>query len=60
MGIFDSAKDKATEGLDSNKDKVEEVSDQGLEKGGQFAEDKGVGSDQVDKGKEFLDGKIGE
>ena len=56
MGLFDKAKDAA----DQNSDKVEEVSDQGLEKGGEFADSKGVGQDQVDKGKETLDGKIGE
>jgi len=57
---FDDLKGKATDALGEHSDKVEEYSDQGLDKAGEFAEGKGVGGDQVDQGKEFLDGKIGE
>ncbi|MFX4285845.1 Rv0909 family putative TA system antitoxin [Janibacter sp. G349] len=57
---FDDLKGKATDALGENSDKVEQVSDQGLDKAGEFAEGKGVGGDKVDQGKDFLDGKIGE
>lgn len=57
---FDDLKGKATDSLGENSDKVEQVSDQGLDKAGEFAEGKGAGGDQVDQGKDFLDGKIGE
>ena len=57
---FDDLKGKATDALGDNSDKVEQVSDQGLDKAGEAAEGKGAGSEHVDKGKDFLDGKIGE
>ncbi|MCW4600798.1 Rv0909 family putative TA system antitoxin [Janibacter sp. RAF20_2_2] len=57
---FDDLKGKATDALGNNSDKVEEHSDQGLDKAGEFAEGKGASSEHVDKGKDFLDGKIGE
>lgn len=59
MGL-DDLKGKATDALGENSEKVEEVSDQGLDKAGEFAEGKGASSDHVDKGKDFLDGKVGE
>ena len=55
---FDDLTSKATDAL--NSEKGEELSDQGLDKAGEFAESKGVDSDKVDQGKDFLDGKIGE
>ncbi len=57
---FDDLKGKATDALGQHGDKVEEYSDQGLDKGAEFAEGKGLGADHVDQGREFLDGKIGE
>ena len=57
---FDDLKGKATDALGDNSDKVEQVSDQGLDKAGDFAEGKGASSEHADKGKDFLDGKIGE
>ena len=57
---FDDLTNKATDALGEHSDKVEEYSDQGLDKAGEFAESKGVDSDKVDQGKDFLDGKIGE
>lgn len=54
---FDDLTGKATDAL--NSEKGEELSDQGLDKAGEFAEGKGLGADQVDQGREFLDGKIG-
>jgi hypothetical protein len=57
---FDDLKGKATDALGEHGDKVEEHSDQGLDKAGEFAEGKGVDADKSDQGREFLDGKIGE
>src|SRR5699024_9555561 len=45
MGIFDSAKDKAAELNEQHGDKIEEHSDAGLDKAGEFAEGKGVGAE---------------
>lgn len=59
MGL-DDLKGKAGDALGKNSDKVEEHSDTGLDKAGEFAEGKGASGDHVDKGKDFLDGKIGE
>ncbi|KGN39089.1 antitoxin [Knoellia subterranea] len=56
MSMFDKAKDLAGE----HADKVEGLSDQGLEKAGEFAESKGIDADKVEQGKDFLDDKIGE
>ncbi|PRY63666.1 antitoxin protein of toxin-antitoxin system [Knoellia remsis] len=55
MSMFDKAKDLAAE----NSDKVEQFSDQGLDKAGEFAESKGLGADQVQQGRDFVDGRIG-
>ena len=57
---FDDLTNKATDALGEHSDKVEEYSDQGLDKAGEFAESKGASDEHVDKGKDFLDGKIGE
>jgi len=54
--MFDKAKDLAGE----HGDKVEGLSDQGLDKAGEFAESKGLDADKVDQGQTFLDDKIGE
>lgn len=56
MSLFDKAKDLAGE----HADKVEGLSDQGLEKAGEFAESKDVDADKVDQGQQFLDDKIGD
>lgn len=56
MGFLDKAKDLAGE----HADKVEGLSDQGLDKAGEFAESKGLDADKVDQGQEFLDEKIGD
>ncbi len=56
MSLFDKAKDL----LGEHADKVEDLSDQGLDKAGEFAESKGLDADKVDQGQEFLDDKIGE
>lgn len=60
MGFLDDAKAKIEEVIEGNPDKVEELSDQALDKAGDFAESKGLGADQVEQGKQFLDDKIGE
>lgn len=59
MGIFDSAKDKAGELNEQHGDKIEEHSDTGLDKAGEFAEGKGVGAEHVEKGRTAADGRIG-
>ncbi|MBK9476289.1 MAG: antitoxin [Tetrasphaera sp.] len=62
MGVFDSMKEKVEELLGQNPDKVEELSDAGIEKAGD-AVDQATGgkfSDQVDQGENMLDEKIGE
>ena len=59
MGIFDSAKDKAAELNEQHGDKIEEHSDAGLDKAGEFAEGKGLGADKVEQGRDFADDKIG-
>lgn len=59
MGFLDEAKSKLTELAEQHPDQVETLSDQVLEKAGDIAASKGVGADQVQTGKDFLDGKIG-
>lgn len=56
MSMFDKAKDLAGE----HADKIEGLSDQGLEKAGEFAESKGLDAEKVEQGKSFLDDKIGD
>ena len=58
MGIFDSAKDKATDFANENPDKL----DQGVEKAGDFVDEKtgGQHADQVDKGQDFANQKLDE
>lgn len=57
MGLFDSAKEKATEFANDNPDKVKD----GVEKGGDFVDSKTGDkySDQVDKGQEAIGGHLG-
>ncbi|MDQ2849166.1 antitoxin [Dermatophilaceae bacterium Sec6.4] len=57
MGLFDSAKDKATEFANNNPDKVS----QGVEKGGDFVDSKTDDkySDQIDKGQDAVDKHFG-
>jgi hypothetical protein len=52
--------DKAKEFLDS--DKGEQVSDKGLDKASQIADEKSGGTHdaQIDKGRDLADGKIGD
>lgn len=54
---FDDLTGKATDAL--NSEQGEQLSDQGLDKGAEFAESKGLGADHVDQGREFADGKLG-
>ncbi|HPB72000.1 MAG TPA: hypothetical protein PLX71_03380 [Phycicoccus sp.] len=59
MGFLDDAKEKVTQLVHDNPDKVEELSDQAIDKAGELAAAKGVDADKVQAGKDFLDGKIG-
>ncbi|SEE64064.1 antitoxin [Ruania alba] len=54
---FDDIKNKASEAL-----KNEEQTDQGLDAAANFADEKtgGQHSEHIDKGRDFLDGKLGE
>ncbi|WP_446664372.1 antitoxin [Flexivirga sp. B27] len=58
MGLFDSAKDKASELAGDNKDKV----DEGVEKAGDAVDDKTGGkfSDQIDSGQDAAKDKLGD
>lgn len=56
MSMFDKAKDLAGE----HSDKVEGVSDQGLDRAGDFAEGKGLDADKIGQGRDALDDRIGE
>lgn len=62
MSMFDSAKDKAQEAMKDNPDKAEQLSDQGLERGGDALNDATGGKfgDQIDKGEEAADAKVGD
>ncbi len=57
MGLFDSAKDKATEFANDNPDKVSD----GIEKGGDFIDSKTGDkyADKVDKGQAAMGDKVG-
>ncbi len=57
MGLFDSAKDKATEFANDNPDKMSD----GVEKGGDFVDSKTGDkyADQVDKGQAAIGDKFG-
>ncbi|HYN28999.1 MAG TPA: antitoxin [Dermatophilaceae bacterium] len=59
MGMFDSAKEKLTGGQSG---RVEELSDQGLEKAGDLADEKTGGkfAGQVDQGQTMADGHVGD
>lgn len=59
MSTFDNMKDKATELNEQHGEKIEEHSDAGLDKAGEFAEGKGLGADQVQQGRDAADGRIG-
>lgn len=54
MGL-DDLKGKAGDAIGDNQDKVE----QGVDKGGEFAEGKGVDQDKVDKGTDAAKDKLG-
>ncbi len=62
MGIFDEIKDKVEGLVHDNPDKVEEFSDQGIDKAGDALDSATGGkfSDQIDQGQSVADDKIGE
>lgn len=62
MGVFDSMKDKAEELMGDHPDKVEEYSDQGVDRAGDLADDATGGkyADQIDKGQSMADERVGE
>ncbi|MFV0461123.1 MAG: antitoxin [Actinomycetales bacterium] len=61
-GMFDNIRDKASEAMANNPDKVEEVSDQVIERAGDAA-DKATGgkfTSQIDSAERQVDERIGE
>lgn len=62
MGLLDDAKNKATQFANDNPDKVEQISDQAIERAGDAVDSKTGGkfADQVDQAQQTADGKIGE
>jgi hypothetical protein len=62
MGVFDSAKEKAQGLMNDNPDKVEQLSDQGIERGGDLADQHTGGrfAEHVDQGQTLADDRIGE
>jgi hypothetical protein len=60
MSFLDDAKDKASAAATEHSDKVEEYSDQGLDRASDVAEERGLDADKVDQGREALDERIGE
>ncbi|MGV1008916.1 MAG: antitoxin [Dermatophilaceae bacterium] len=62
MSLFDSAKDKLSQALEDNADKVEQASDTGLDKAAELAKDKTGGqfSEQVEQARDAADQHIGE
>jgi hypothetical protein len=62
MGLFDSAKKKAEQLMRDNPDKVEELSDQAIDKAGDAVDSATDGkfSDQVDAAQQKADEVIGE
>lgn len=62
MGMFDEIKNKAADALKQHGDKVEGATDSALDKAAGAIDDKTGGkfSGQVEQGRDFIDGKIGE
>ncbi len=62
MGLFDSAKEKAEQLIKDNPDKVEELSDQAIDKAGDALDSATGGkfSDQIHAGQAKADEVIGE
>ena len=62
MGFLDDAKDKINDLMHDNPDKVEDLSDQGIERGGDALDDVTGGkyADQLDAGQQKADDAIGE
>lgn len=61
MSFFDSAKEKAEQFATDNPDKLEELSDQGQERGGDLADGAtgGRSSEQIDRGQAAADERLG-
>ena len=62
MGFLDDAKAKAEELINQNPDKVEDISDQAITKGGDALDSATGGkfSDQIDQGQQKADDAIGQ
>ncbi len=62
MNVFDSAKEKLSQVMGENADKVEEVSDKALDKAAEVAGDKTGGqyAEQIQQAREVADEQIGE
>lgn len=62
MGFLDDAKNKISDLVNDNPDKVESLSDQGIERAGDAVDSATGGkyADQVDQAQQKADGAIGE
>ena len=62
MGMLDNMKEKAQELMGQHKDKVEEYSDQGIDKAGDAVDQAtgGTYAGQVDQAQQLADDKIGD
>ena len=62
MGLMDNARQKAQELANNNPDKVEQLSDQAIEKAGDAVDSKTGGkfSDKIDQAQQTADDRVGE
>lgn len=62
MGLMDNARQKAQEMANNNPDKVEQLSDQAIERAGDAVDSKtgGKHADKIDQAQQAADGKIGQ
>ncbi|WP_409485377.1 antitoxin [Arsenicicoccus dermatophilus] len=62
MSMFDNLKDKATEAVEQHPDKVEQFSDQGIERAGDVLDSRtgGEHSDKIDMAQRAADERIGD
>lgn len=62
MGMMDNIKNQAQQAMENNPDKVEELSDQAIQKAGDTADGATGGkfSEQIDGAEQQADGRIGE
>lgn len=60
MSMFDNLKEQAGQAGGAHGDKLEQLSDQGLDRASDMAQDRGLGAEHVEKGRDMLDERIGD